>query len=244
MTKRLFPLFVLLCLLGSCAPAPAASTSTPTATPYPSRTPHPTQTPIPTATPYPPLQTEGPYLLFTYDNKNFTIMDADGSGRRQFQLPNDGHVGWNFNKFVSPDEKWLAYFTGSIDEPYDLSLNLFSLENVDATKITNLIAQNFPQNLEPATKILKFPNCPDEIECKKSLFRIGLIEGIESLGWSSDSKQLAFTAQIDGFSSDIYTFSIENKTITQITNEPENIYRLFWSPNGNKILYDTSTEGG
>lgn len=124
MTKRLIPLLILLCLLGSCAPAPAASTSTPTATPYPSRTPHPTQTPIPTATPYPPLQTEGPYLLFTYDNKNFTIMDADGSGRRQFQLPNDGHVGWNFNKFVSPDEKWLAYFTGSIDEPNHMICHL------------------------------------------------------------------------------------------------------------------------
>ncbi|HMR97956.1 MAG TPA: hypothetical protein PKE62_01785 [Anaerolineales bacterium] len=48
MTKRLIPLFVLLCFLGSCAPAPAVPTSTLTATSFPSRTPSPTQTSNPT----------------------------------------------------------------------------------------------------------------------------------------------------------------------------------------------------
>jgi Tol biopolymer transport system component len=244
MTKRLVPLFILLCLLASCAPAPASPTSTPTATVVQTRTPRPTQTAIPTVTPYPPLRTDGPHLLITYDKKNFTIMDADGSGRKQFQLPNDGYVAnWRPESSISPDGKWLAYFTGSTDEPYDIALNLLNLENATTIKIVDLIAQDFPQNLETAVEIFNFEGCPNNTECEKSLFRIGLIEGIESLQWSPDGKHLAFAAQIDGFSSDIYAFTMEDRSITQLTNEPENIYRIFWSPAGDKILYDTSVEG-
>lgn len=88
MTKRLISLLLLTFVIGSCAPVTASSTPLPPATVAPSRTPRPTQTAIPTATPYPSLQTDGLYLLFTYDNKNFTIMDADGIGRKQIQLPN------------------------------------------------------------------------------------------------------------------------------------------------------------
>lgn len=128
MTKRLIPLFILLCLLGSCAPVPAAPTQAPTATIFPIRTLRPTQTAIPTATPYPPLKTEGPYLLFQIDFNSFTVVDVDGRGRKQFQLPNNGKV-YNLKSSISPDGKWLAYFTGSsLKEPYDLALHLFNLK--------------------------------------------------------------------------------------------------------------------
>ena len=243
MTKRFISLLLMTLILGSCAPAPVSVTPPPTTTLPPTRTPRPTQTAIPTRTSYPPLQTGGPYLLFTYDNKNFTIMDADGSGRKQFQLPNDGYTtSWRLEDAVSPDGKWLAYFTGSIDEPYDLAINLLDLKNETTFPVANLIAPRFPENMEPVTKVLRFDNCSNT-ECKTSLFRIGLIEGIKSLEWSPDSKLLAFSAQIDSFSSDIYVFSVGDKTVARITNEPENIYRIFWSPSGEKILYDASIEG-
>jgi hypothetical protein len=95
-------------------------------------------------------------LLFTYDGqnsllKNFTIMDADGSGRMQFQLPNDGYVSV-LHYAVAPDKKWLVYFTGSAEEPYDLALNLLNLSDGTSQLISNLIAPNFPENLEPLLK--------------------------------------------------------------------------------------------
>lgn len=251
MTKRLIPLLILLCLLGSCAPTPAAPTSTPTATISPTRTPRPTQTSIPTATPYPPLQTEGPYLLFTYDNKNFTIMDADGSGRRQFQLPNDGYISV-LQYSVSPDKKWLAYFTGSIKEPYDVALNLLNLSEDTSHLISNLLASNFPENLEPIidAMVLGDPpvydsNCFESPDCRKSLVQRELVNSIYSFSWSPDSQFIAFTAQIDEPSSDIYIYSVEDATIRQLTHESENIYWMDWAPNGKKILFEiSSTPGG
>lgn len=250
MTKRLIPLFILLCLLGSCAPAPAVPTSTPTATPYPSRTPHPTQTPIPTATPYPPLQTEGPYLLFTYDNKNFTIMDADGSGRRQIQLPNDGYIS-QLNKSVSPNGKWLVYFTGSREKPYDMALNLLNLSDETIRPISNLLALNFPANLESIveTMVLGDPpnyyvDCFEDLECRKSLVEQELTNSLFSFVWSPDSERIAFVAQIDGSSSDIYIYDLHEKSIRQLTNEPLNIYSIDWAPNRRAILYEISSPAG
>lgn len=245
MNKHLTRLLLIVFLLTACGPAvlPSPPTATATQTITPSRTPRPTQTAIPTATPYPSLQTQGPHLLFTYDNKNFTIMDADGSGRRQFQLPNNGYI-FQLDKSVSPDGKWLAYFTGSTEEPYDLTLHIFSLEDGNFFSITKLLAQGFPQNLENTANLLQFDDCEDGIECKLNAFRLSLIDGIKTFKWSPNNQYLAFAAQIDGSTSDIYLYNIEDKSLRQLTNELANIYRINWSPGGGKILYDTSTQGG
>ena len=90
MNKHFIQLLLIAILLTACGPAvlPSSPTATVTQTITPSQTPTslPTQTAILAATPHPALQTEGPYLLFTYDNKNFTIMDANGSGQKQYHI--------------------------------------------------------------------------------------------------------------------------------------------------------------
>ncbi len=247
MTKRLIPLFILIYLLSSCAPAPAALTSTPTATVSPTRTPRPTQTLIPTATPYPSLQTDGPYLLFTYDNNNFTIMDADGSGRKHFQLPNKGYV-YDLKKSVSPDGKWIAYYTGTEEEPYDLVLNLLNLSDGMTNFISNLLTNGYPENLESVTETIFFSEydseCASDLKCKLAIIRSAFTHGLwYSIDWSPDSKSLAFAAQIDGSSSDVYIFNTADSSIRRLTNEPENIWSTDWSPDGKNILYLNSIPG-
>lgn len=242
--KKITQMLLFALLISGCIPAlsnaPTSETTTETAPR--SKTPRPSNTALPSVTPYPPLQTEVPYLMFTTDGKNFVIMDANGHGRKQFQLPDDGYTSkWNLEN-VSPNGNWLAFFTGSVNEPYDLTLNLYDLKNEKVFPITTLLSDDYPNNLEFPVETLEFPNCSD-IECKTALFKIGLSEGIEAMAWSSDSKLLAFSAQIDSFSSDIYVFSIEDKSITRLTNEFENIHKIFWSPDEKNILYEPSIEG-
>ena len=251
--KQIAFLFILTTLLlGSCTPATASPTQpvvdpvTPTITP--SQTPPPTPSAIPTVMPYPALHTQGPYLLFTRDNKSLTIMDADGSGRKQIQLSNDGYIGWHFSDAISPNGKWIAYFTGSKDEPYDLTLNLLNLKDETTLSISKLIAPGFPQNLEPVAKTLKDESfggeCTDTLKCKMEETEDAFREGIDSLRWSPDSQFLAFAAQIDGPSSDIYIYEVSNNSIRRLTKEPENIFYIHdWSPGGEKLLYDTSIPG-
>ena len=192
------------CWVGSCAPA--------TVTPIPG----------PSATPSPALQTQGPYLLFLPDHQNLTMMDAPGSRSKQIHLPNGGYVSAqrnsSFENAVSPDGKWLAYFTGSIHEPYNLALHLFNLQDQTTFQIARLIAPGFPENLErvKTSNPAEFEGCTEET-CRIHTLELAFREGIGSLAWSPNSQLLAFAAQID-----------------------ETIYRLSWRPDSLGIFLLTS----
>jgi Periplasmic component of the Tol biopolymer transport system len=250
MTKYLTAFFILAFLVVSCAPATVSTTQLPTTTVSPTITPSPTPSATPTTTPYPSLQTQGPYILFTRDNKNLTLMDADGGGRKQIQVPNDGYT-FQLNRSVSPDGKWLAYFTGSTEEPYDIALNLLNLFDETTQPVTNLLASDFPANLEPIIETMALgdpPNydadCFQDMECRWSLVQNELTSSLFSFDWSPDSQFIAFTAQIDGPSSDIYIHTLQEKTIHQLTDEPDNIYWIDWAPNGERILYEICSTPG
>jgi Tol biopolymer transport system component len=248
MPKYLIAFFMPAFLIGSCAPAPASLTPSATVTVIPTITPSPAPSATPTITPYPSLQPQGPYLLFAHDKKTLTMMDTDGRGRKQLQFPDDGYIGWDLNSSVSPDGKWIAYYTGSEREPYDLALHLLNLSNGTSQLISNLIAPGFPQNLEPAVETIYFTEhdaeCSNDPKCRLRIIRSAFTESIgNALDWSPDGKLVAFAAQIDGPSSDLYIFNTENKSIRRITDELENIWSIAWSPDGDRILYLDSVPG-
>lgn len=215
-------------LIPACAPAPVP--------------------PTPTSTPYPPLQSQGPYLLLMRDNNKMTIIDANGAGTKLITLPDDGFVSTPKNNLlgtvVSPDGKWLAYFTGSIEEPYDLALNIINLQNETAFQIARLIAPGFPENLAPVKTADpgELGNCTEQA-CRIQLLQTAFREGIRALAWSPDSQSLAFAAQSDGPSSDVYIFDIEDKSVRRLVNDLENVLQIDWSPHGDKILYKNSKAG-
>ena len=244
MIKLLLAFFMIASLVGSCVPGTTLPTHQPTTIVIPTITPHPSPSATPTITPYPSLQTQGPYLLFSTDRNNLIILDANGQGRKLLQLPSNGFVH-DLEKAISPDGRWLAYFTGSSrEEPYDLALHLFNLEDQTTIPVADLVAPGFPENLEPVKT-----SDPVELEsCNSGPCRIGVIElafneGIESMAWSPDSQSLAFAAQIDGPSSDVYIFSLEDRSIRRLVNDLENVWQIDWAPNGERILYQNSTAG-
>lgn len=180
--------------------------------------------------------------MYTWDHTNLALLDADGQGRTEIHLP--GHL-YNLKASVSPDGKWVAYFTGTKEsEPYDFSLHLLNLSEKTTRTVTNLIAPGFPDNLEPMTSIIKDTggwSC--DVECKIYQAQNNLSFYIQTLAWSPNSTQLAFTAQIDGPSSDVYIYDIDSQTIRRLTDDLPNISALEWAPNGKKLLYVNSYPG-
>jgi len=175
-------------------------------------------------------------------------MDADGGGSTPIQLPDDGYIVARRNASleyaISPDGKWLAYFTGSIDEPYDLALNVLRLEDQTTFQVAKLIAPGFPENLEPVktSDPAELGTCT-EAACRIRIIQLAFREGIGSMDWSPDSRSLAFAAQIDGPSSDIYIFRMEDKAVRRLVDDLENVLQIDWSPSGERILYQNSTAG-
>lgn len=195
-------------------------------------------------------QTAEPRLLFGTGN-SFTIMDADGTGRQHFSLPSDGRLGWALERTVSPDGEWLVFYTGSAEEPYDIALNMLNIPTGSSRLVSKLIAPEFPENLAPIAETIHFSEydtiCESDPDCRLSRVQSAFIQGIvnsQGIRWSPDSSLLAFAAQIDGPSSDIYILDIERHTIRRLTDDLENIWSIDWSPDGKKIVYKNSTPTG
>jgi WD40 repeat protein len=267
--NKLFPLILLLALLAGCAapttPLPPTSTPVPpTETPVPTKTPIPTATFTPTATPYLPLTTNGPYFAYLKgapkEQRAIVFLDANAIGRKDVLLPDNISQQMHGLNNLSPDGKWLAYYTGEPDSysfssgggipsegPYDLALNLYNLETKESKLIIPLLSEDFPNNFRQQLDIFKKTGMPSEFEQLPDDYNVStlygtFLAGIDSLSWSSDGRHLAFAGQMNGLSSDLYVYDMELQTIRQLSSGPEEIFWISWSPNGQGILHGSTYE--
>lgn len=253
-------LLLVFSLVTACSQDIAATSIpvTPSVIPINTLTPSPTITPFPTSTQFPPLSGKPPYLLLKQDYyaQELMIYDHDGSGRRIFELPKDGHIigiSSYLNKIVSPDGKWLVFYTGSVDggeynDDLPVTLKLLNITDGTVRMIAEVVTEGYQKKLEEVADSLKKldPKHYQPIEDVNWVFGSTVMDfqyGIYSVVWSPDSKHLAFAGQIDGISSDVYLYDVELNTIQQITDDVQNVSGLRWSPDGNYIVLYNSIPG-
>ena len=257
MQKENIPaIFVITALIFGCGAPTTPSPSpveNPTPSPRPSLTPLPTATQQPTVpppTPTPPLGTEGPYFAYFREVPGwyafqFVLMDADGRGRKVIDLPDE--IVDSFSKVyrlsarhVSPNGKWLAFYTGyagefyggSTQSTFDLTLILLNLDTGETHVITPLLSKDYPNN---------FANAINEINdslVRPEGLQTAFLAGItQALAWSPDGRYLAFAGQMEGLSSDLYLYDMTTKDIQRLSNENEELQWVNWSPDGKWILH-------
>jgi Tol biopolymer transport system component len=243
---------------------PAKATSTPTTTCHSdARDPEgcyilPTETLIPTATPYPPLSTNGPYFAYlrkTEKQATIIFLDSNGIGRNEILLPDDiSRQMYDVNN-LSPDGKWLAYYTGVPDNfkypydfppqgPYDLALTLLNLETKESKLVTPLLSKDFPDNFQQQVDIFTSTEMPGELQIPDENIALELyrsfLNGINTVAWSPDGRYLAFAGQMNGLSSDLYVYDMETQKIRQLSSGSEEIQWISWSPDGKGILHGST----
>jgi len=260
MTSLLLAAFLLLGCGAPTSPtqpsivSPIASIH-PTVVSSPSATTRPTVTkkpPTPTSTSEPELQTNGPYFAY-FQKKNSTLqlifVDANGKGRKVIELPkvisNSLALGTRTTpdmRYVSPDGKWIAFYTGSAGKytempaqgTSDLTLNLFDLETGETQVVTALLSKDYPNNFIEAAKSLNNPDRTAE-----SLYQ-AFVSGItQTIAWSPDGKYLAFGGQMDGLSSDLYVYEVSTKTIRRLSSGDQELQWIDWSPDGKWIIHSS-----
>lgn len=234
------------------------ATAFPTLTPSPLPTATEPSATTTTLTPEPGLKTKDPYFAYFREVNGvsqFVMMDADGGGRKAISLPQgitDSLPDKNFGldmKFISPDGKWLAFYTGSAGNfgfgsdmgngPFDLTLNLLDLDTDGTQVIAPLLSNDYPNNFVEAAKKINSSNITS------TDLQYAFLAGItRAISWSPTGRYLAFAGQMDGLSSDLYVYELETGEIQRLSSGDQELQWIEWSPDEKWILHGSVFEFG
>jgi len=156
-----------------------------------------------------------------------------------------------------PRDDYAYRFSGWSAEQYGEYLPASSPENGLVAFLTaedyvgrdkELIVYDLPNNRQ-LLRISVF--APWHQPSSKELFGGGfweseLMAALKSAGafmWSPDSRYLAFTAVIDGPSSDVYLFDTQSLEVERLTDGPTQADLMGWSPDGKWLLHSAWTKG-
>jgi hypothetical protein len=257
---NLFCFGIVATAFGACDFVPRA-TPVPTAQPAPiesstggpepaTASPPPTEKPsASTSTPH--ALSSRPYLAYDkiVNGRTYvTLVDQDGLGNTSAPLPESGFIE-SFEDQLSPNGEWLAFHEGSgsdqtvLNGPnFDLALYLMHLPDGRISKVTGLLSQDFPANLDAMVQSAHadrdIGSMPDADI--KSMIREGLNYSLFNLSWSPNGRYLAFSGEMDGPSSDLYVYEVATKQITRLSSGPQLIDFIIWFPDQYRILYSSS----
>jgi hypothetical protein len=244
----------------ACGQVPLAPTTLPSKTSTPILTAtaaaSPTSTATEALTPFPELRSK-PYLMISpnRESQTFSFYDTSG-GRKTIELPEDGYINslnTKLDTIVSPDGQWLIFYTGHLlgsDGKPELPLTLKLLNIHDGTTITvsDIVTDGYKEKLDQLAGELKKRD-PKSYEPQDDIDWVGggiftaFDSGIHSVAWSPDSRTLAFAAQIDGLSSDVYLYDLETGNVQQAEDSLQSVTGIRWSPDGEKIIFENSEPG-
>jgi WD40 repeat protein len=270
MLRRLSFLLIAFALTACEIPRVGGAQATPTPIALPSQTatavltgtamPSPTSTPTETPTPLPTLGSK-PYLMIPQDSDDdpkLMIYDADGVGRKLVELPSGSYMSsYRMKYIVSPDGQWLAFYTGHfviyqtasthIPEELPITLNLLNLKDSTIRKIVDVVTTGYAIKLDKVAEKLKILLADDYKEIgvdwvgSRELYAFQY--GIHAAAWSPDGLMLAFAAQLDGISSDVYVYHLDTGEIQQVEESLRSVSSIKWSPDGKYILFRNARPG-
>jgi WD40 repeat protein len=227
----------------SAAWSPAAATSSPT----PVLKPAATQT----------RPAGGPTFIFLNGDEGaltLNLIGANAEVRRQITLPAQFETGYCFSCVVSPDGEWISFWTGSAggdnplfsDGPFDLQLNLYHIPDGTVQPVTTLLSPDYPANFTKNAEAVKGLSefAGQSVESIAADLSFSFVHGILSAAWSPDGRYLAFAGEMDGPSSDLYTYDLTDGRIRQLSDGPANLLSngppgIRFSPDGKWIVYSS-----
>jgi hypothetical protein len=192
------------------------------------------------------------YVRWGASGVELVFTNPSGLGRRVIQLPEPNERNTPLIKGLSPDGRYYAYHTG---DPYgergNFTLHIMRLR--DETEITAIPLQtdDFPDqmaalaerlNHAPPESLLHAFRSDEPIPAERILSE-GMFAfeiGIWSMAWSPDSTQLAFAAQVDGPTSDLYTYDVTTDALRRLSSGSQQIQAVKWSPDGQWIAHESA----
>jgi hypothetical protein len=184
----------------------------------------PSVTSQPTVTPTPPpsqLSADGPWLLhLAQQGSQLVARNADGSAPLRLDIPPllDAH---DLKNGQAPDGINLVVRAARQPDYSDLALYVIELPSGRARFLTPLFETTLQQRVSGSAS---------------PPLTAAVVMRPDSLSWSPDGRYLAFTAALDGPSSDLYLYDDRDGTIRRLTSGSNQAASPHWSPDGQWII--------
>jgi hypothetical protein len=196
-------------------------TSDATPTSLPPQTSAPPMVPTQPAPAQPALAGAAPWMIIRAGD-GLWAANSDGTGAVRLLAGDQWQC--DFSRAIQPNGNLVVVVTNQGDIYHHLSLNLLSFPDGTLQKITDLTT---PQT-EPT--INASPGEP-------SLEAMRAVSEQNSYAWSPDGTKLAFIANLDGPSADVYLYNVNSRLITRVSSDSSTNYWPSWSPDGNHLLF-------
>ena len=194
----------------------------PTATLSPTDAPEPT--PVTIQEPFAGMKSPGPWMVF-HTNKGTYIVSHDGSEVGFIPTTEDAYYRTSeaapSGGLIATTSRPASWWENSQPESF---LEIRSITSNEVLFQFDLMPYNEKGHRYPI---------PEEA----GQFEWDRISAVGRENWSHDGTKLAFNASISNRSSDLLIYSLEDGTITQVTNTPEHAVNSFWSPDDKRIVH-------
>ena len=185
-----------------------------------------------------------------------TMLNPDGNGRKDLPLPANAFIP-DVHNAVSPNGAYVSYYLGSAGKinngqldassgPFTLTLNIMSLADGKTQQIASLLSSDYPGNFQTAAAqaMQASPDLYKNLTTEQvaNNMAVAFLGGIYNSGWSASSTYLAYTAETDGPTSDLYLYTPANGRTRRLSNDLEQVQWLTWSSDNLHILFGTANE--
>jgi hypothetical protein len=200
-----------------------------------------TSTPILTSTTDPrPLASSGPWIAYRTD-EGLWVANPDGS-RVKALFRFTSYPDYGVSLHAPPSGPFIAYADPAASSPFLQpyagpipALYLVTLPDLSARQLAPLASQSVFDTIidnNPAEGVPEQSTAWFKIEqIRAAISRPG------SLAWSPDGRTLAFSAALDGESSDLYMLDLASSRLTRLTSGPTQATDLQWSSDGRYIIH-------
>jgi dipeptidyl aminopeptidase/acylaminoacyl peptidase len=147
------------------------------------------------------------------------VINKDGSGRKIIRLP-DAPSYWGLH--ISPTSTYVAYSAFRDSYQYNAELRVVRLTNGEVEAEIPLYANGWYETWKPEIGVMT-----DEV-----------VRAVGAISWSPGGRYLAFVAAKDGSSSDLYLYDTSTREIRRLTDGPNQVEIMWWSPDGEWIVHN------
>lgn len=168
------------------------------------------------------------------------LLSPDAARRREIPLPAGAAMPQRGD--LHPGLPWLPYVTVALQPGTATQsgpvLHLLHLATGETVTVTALLPADYPDNLAASTALAAqvapdLAGAPD-LEMR---VRAAFATGLRQRAWSPGGDYLAFGAATDGPSTDLYLLERSNAAVTRLTDGPQQIAAIQWSPDGRWIWH-------